>query len=200
VMAAITLAALAWTPAPASDVESGRRKAEACGACHGPDGNATIPGTPSLSAMTVFDTHWQLIMFRDGRRSNAQMAPFVEKLSDQDLSDLSAFYAAQRPTAPSRAVDPGLAATARPLAERYFCTSCHGLHLMGQQQVPRLAGQDLVYLLARLRGYKAKTTSDLDGMMTMVAQSLSDEEVETLSRYLAAVDPTAGQSAAQGAR
>ena len=67
------------------------------------------------------------------------------------------------------------------------CTSCHGPALMGQLQVPRLAGQDLDYLVKRLRGYKAKTTSDLDGMMTMVAQSLSDEDVENLVHFLASM-------------
>ena len=58
---------------------------------------------------------------------------------------------------------------------------------MGQLQIPRLAGQDLDYLVKRLRGYKAKTTSDLDGMMTMVAQSLSDEDVENLVHFLASM-------------
>jgi cytochrome c553 len=61
---------------------------------------------------------------------------------------------------------------------------------MGQQQVPLLAGQDFDYLLKRLRGYKAKTTSDLDGMMTMVAQSLTDEDIETLVHFMVSVAPT----------
>jgi cytochrome c553 len=51
----------AGAPAPAADLEAGRRKAEACGACHGPDGNATTPGTPSLAGQPVYFTHWQPI-------------------------------------------------------------------------------------------------------------------------------------------
>jgi cytochrome c553 len=59
--------------------------------------------------------------------------------------------------------------------------------------VPLLAGQDFDYLLKRLRGYKAKTTSDLDGMMTMVAQSLSEEEIQNLVHFMAGAAPTGAE-------
>ena len=191
--------AAAGTGVPAADVEAGRRKAERCAPCHGPEGNATIPGTPSLAAMPVFYTHWQLIMFRDGRRSDPQMAPLVKDLTDEDLADLSAYYAAQRPPARSVANLAAPTATAQRLAEAHHCTSCHGPRLMGQQQVPRLAGQDLDYLLRRLLGYKAKTTSDLDGMMTMVAQPLTEQEIEILTHYIAGLTPVdAGEAGGRG--
>jgi len=45
----------------------------------------------------VFFTHWQLIKFRDGRRKDPQMSPFAANLSDDDMADLAAHYAAQRP-------------------------------------------------------------------------------------------------------
>jgi cytochrome c553 len=175
---------------PAADVEAGRRTAELCAACHGPGGNATIPGMPSLAAMPAFYTHWQLIMFRDGRRQDPQMSPVAATLTDAELGDLAAYYAAQRPMArPGATAAPS--AEIRAIADAYHCTSCHGPDLMGQQQVPRLAGQDVDYLLKRLRGYKTRTTSDLDGMMTMVAQSVKDEHIEPLARYFAALDPAA---------
>jgi cytochrome c553 len=170
--------------AAAADAEEGRRKAERCGACHGPDGNATAPGIPSLAGMPAFYTHWQLIMYRDGRRRDPQMTPFVQDLTDADLGDLAAYYATQRPRPRPAAADPSRVAAGRPLAANYHCVSCHGPALRGQQQVPQLAGQDFDYLLKRLRGYKAKTTSDLDGMMTMVAQSLSDEDIENLVHFM----------------
>jgi cytochrome c553 len=174
-------------PAPGADIEPGRKKAEPCAACHGPDGNATIPGTPSLAGMPAFYTHWQLIMYRDGRRRDAQMSPFGVNLSDADMADLAAYYAAQPPRRRRAAIDAARATTGRPLAEAQHCTSCHGPGLMGQQAVPRLAGQDFDYLLKRLRGYKAKTASDLDGMMTMVAQPLTDADVENLTHFMASL-------------
>jgi cytochrome c553 len=83
--------------ADAADLEAGRKKAEVCAACHGPDGNATIPGTPSLAGQPVYFTHWQLIKFRDGRRKDPQMTPFAKNLSDGDMADLAAYYEAQQP-------------------------------------------------------------------------------------------------------
>jgi len=169
-------------------VEAGRRKAEPCVACHGRDGNASIPGTPSLAGMPAFYTHWQLIMFRDGRRTDPQMAPFVVRLTDADLADLSAYYATQRPAARPVPTDPARVAAGRTLAGARHCLSCHGPALLGQQAVPGLAGQDTTYLRRRLRGYRDKTASDLDGMMTMIAQSLSDEEIESLVHFIASVE------------
>ncbi len=175
--------------APGADFEAGRKKAEACAACHGPNGNAAVPGTPSLAGMPAFYTHWQLIMYRDGRRRDAQMSPLAVNLTDADMADLAAYYAAQPPRSRPAAIDAARAETGRPLAEAHRCTSCHGPDLLGQQAVPRLAGQDFDYLLKRLRGYKAKTTSDLDGMMTMVAQPLTETEIETLTHFLASLGP-----------
>jgi cytochrome c553 len=57
--------------------------------------------------------------------------------------------------------------------------------LQGQKQMARLAGQDLTYLLKLLRGFKAQTASDLDGTMTMAAQPLTAEEIESLAHYIA---------------
>ena len=176
----------------AADAEAGRKKAEACAACHGPEGNAITPGTPSLSAMPAFYTHWQLIMFRDGRRGDSQMTPFVQNLTDADLGDLAAYYLTQAAKLRPAEIDRAKAEAGRPLAQIHRCTSCHGPGLMGQGQVPRLAGQDFDYLLKRLRGYRSKTTSDLDGMMTMVSQSLSEQDIENLVHFIAGVPPSGG--------
>jgi cytochrome c553 len=192
-VAAAVASALALTAGrvAAADVEAGRRKAEVCVACHGPGGNAAIPGTPSLSGMPAFYTHWQLNMYRDGRRRDPQMTPFAEHLSDEDMADLSAYYATQAagPPRSAAAVDAARAAAGRPLAESLHCTSCHGPTLMGQQAVPRLAGQDLAYLDKRLRGYKSRTTSDLDGQMTAIAQPLSEADIATLVHFMAGLSP-----------
>jgi len=191
ITAAIGLAAAmfggAVAEAPAADVEAGRRKAEPCGACHGKDGNASIPGTPSLAGQPVYFTHWQLIKYRDGRRKDAQMSPFAQNLSDTDMADLAAYYQAQTPRPRPATTDPAKVAEGRELAEQYHCTSCHRPGLVGQQQAARLAGQDYDYLLRLLRGFKAKTASDLDGTMTIAAQPLTDEQIVSLVHFIASL-------------
>jgi len=184
---------LAAAVAPAADPEAGRRKAQVCAACHGPDGNATIPGTPSLAGQPVFFTHWQLIKYRDGRRKDPQMSPLAEKLDDADMADLAAFYAAQPPRARPAATDAARVAAGRQLAELHHCTSCHRPGLTGQQQAARLAGQDFDYLLRLLRGFKAKTASDLDGTMTVATQPLQDDEIVSLVHFLASLGTETGR-------
>jgi cytochrome c553 len=174
-------------PAAAQDVEAGRRKAEPCVPCHGRDGNATLPGTPSLAGQPSMFTHWQLFKFREGRRKDPQMSPFAANLSDDDMADIAAFYAQQRPTPRPAGVDPAKVADGKRAAEYYHCTSCHRPDLGGQQQIPRLAGQDLTYLLKLIRGFKQQTASDLDGTMTMAAQPLRNEDIELLAHYLSSL-------------
>ena len=186
----VALLTAVGAPAQAADVEAGRRKAEACAACHGPDGNATIPGMPSLAGQPVFFTHWQLIKFRDGRRKDAQMSPVAKDLTDTDMADLAAYYARQTARSRPATTDPDKVAAGKRLATLHHCASCHRPDLTGQQQVPRLAGQDYDYLLRLLRGFKSKTASDLDGTMTMAVQPLRDEDIVSLVHFLASLGST----------
>jgi cytochrome c553 len=116
------------------------------------------------------------------------MSPFAANLSDTDMADLAAYYAAQVARPRPAAIDPAKAAAGERLANSHHCTSCHRPRLVGYEQVPRLAGQDSTYLRRLLRAFKAQTASDLDGAMTMAAQPLSDGDIENLVHYLASLD------------
>lgn len=182
----VVVVTLAATAAPrAADLEAGRRKAEPCARCHGVDGNATIPGTPSLAGQPAWFTHWTLFKFRDGRRKDPVMSPFATNLTDADMADLSAYYASQAARRREQAVDAPKAEAGRELLSRHHCTSCHRPDLAGQSQVPRVAGQDLQYLVKLLRAYKAQTAGDLEGLMTQAAQALNDADIENLAHAMA---------------
>lgn len=144
-----------------------------------------MPGMPSLAGQPTLFTHWQLIKYRDGRRKDPEMSPFAENLSDTDMADLAAYYAAQRPQPRPASPDPAKAAVGRQLAVYHHCTSCHRAGLTGYEQVPRLAGQDFDYLLKLLRSFKARTATDLDGLMTMSAQPLTEADIENLVHFIA---------------
>ncbi|MDT0595689.1 c-type cytochrome [Glaciecola petra] len=75
------------------DPESGAEKAAICGQCHGQDGISFIPIYPNLAGQKQQYMELQLEAFRAGRRINAAMTPHAQNLSDQDIADLSAFYA-----------------------------------------------------------------------------------------------------------
>jgi cytochrome c553 len=181
---ALSFLTLACTRAAFADAELGRQKAQVCVACHGPGGNSAIPAVPALAGQPQQFIVTQLFMFREGKRKDAQMAPFAAKLSNADLNDLAAYFSAQPPAPPSRASTPEIAAAGRRITEQQNCVACHARNLMGQQHIPRLAGQQAEYLRTQLRGFKASTRFDMDGNMTSAAQGLSDADIEILADYL----------------
>ena len=185
--AAICIAALPFllsAGAAAADAEAGKQKAQTCIACHGPAGNSANPVIPTLAGQPQQFIVTQLFMFREGKRKDAQMSPFAANLSNADLNDLAAYFSSQPHAPPSHTTAPDRAAAGRRIAEQQNCTACHAKNLMGQQHIPRLAGQQADYLRTQLRGFKASTRFDMDGQMTSAAQALSDADIEILADYL----------------
>ena len=161
------------------------QKAQVCVACHGPDGGSINPAVPSLAGQPAQFIATQLLMYREGKRKDAQMSPFAANLSNTDMNDIAAYFAAQKLVPPARKTDPASAEAGPRLARQHNCVQCHGPVLMGQQHIPRLAGQQREYLKAQLRGFKASTRFDMDGQMTSAVQALSDADIELLADYLA---------------
>jgi cytochrome c553 len=182
--AALSFLTLACSRAAFADTESGRQKAQVCVACHGPDGNSANPAVPTLAGQPQQFVVTQLFMFREGKRTDAQMSPFAANLSNADLNDLAAYFSAQPHAPPSHVTAPETAAAGRRITEQNNCVACHARTLMGQQHIPRLAGQQAEYLRTQLRGFKASTRFDMDGNMTSAAQGLSDADIDILADYL----------------
>ena len=183
---AVALPLLVWVGAAAgADIEAGRQKAQVCAACHGPAGNSTNPVMPSLAGQPAQFIATELFEFREGNRKDPQMTPLSASLSNADMNDLAAYFSAQKPGPPTHRTDPANAALAPQLAQQFNCVQCHGPALLGQQHIPRLAGQQFEYLKTQLRAFKAQTRADIDGNMTSAAQALSDQDIDVLVDYLA---------------
>ncbi len=172
-------------PAAAADAEAGKRKAEPCIACHGADGNSANPEFPSLAAQPPLYTLYQLLNFRDGRRKNDVMIPFVAKLTDDDMRDIAAFFAAQTPR-PGKGADAAVVDAGKTVEARNHCGSCHMPDFTGQKHIPRLAGQHYDYLVKSLKGFRGNTRADLDGMMSEASQPLSDKDIADVAAWLSA--------------
>ncbi|MDB5882019.1 MAG: cytochrome c, class [Ramlibacter sp.] len=170
-------------------VEEGRQKAQACVACHGPDGNSQAPAFPSIAGQPRQFIEMSLIMFREGRRINEVMKPIVDKMSNADVRDLAQYFAGQTMAPPARKPDAEVAARGREITEKNNCVQCHGPRLTGQQHIPRLAGQHKEYLLAQLKGFKAAKRADFDGTMTSAAQALSADQLDLVADYLSTLSP-----------
>ena len=86
-------AALTATAAHA-DREAGRQKAQLCAACHGPMGMGTIANTPNLAGQPEVYLSEQLKAYRSGKRVHDIMTLIAKPLSDDDIANLAAWYAA----------------------------------------------------------------------------------------------------------
>ena len=78
------------------NAENGKSKAQACAACHGPEGNKPIgPDFPILAGQHVDYLQKALLDYKSGARANPVMKGLAEPLSQQDIEDLAAYFAAQ---------------------------------------------------------------------------------------------------------
>jgi cytochrome c553 len=81
-------------PSQAGDVKAGGAKAMMCQACHGLDGLSKTPDAPNIAGQIEPYLVAQLQAFKTGLRKNEAMSVVTPALSDQDIEDLAAYYAA----------------------------------------------------------------------------------------------------------
>ena len=95
---ALTAVALAVLPctSEAADPKAGRAKAAACAVCHGQTGMSALPNAPNLAGQPAIYVEEQLRNYRSGKRPHEVMSVVARPLSDADIEDLAAWYAAIR--------------------------------------------------------------------------------------------------------
>lgn len=95
------------------DAARGEARTAVCATCHGADGNSVIPANPKLAGQHATYLANALRDYKSGRRSNAVMTAMVATLSEQDIEDVAAYYAAQ----PVRPPTAGVYGPAAPTSE-----------------------------------------------------------------------------------
>tara|TARA_B100001059_G_scaffold220869_1_gene243288 strand:- start:32 stop:670 length:639 start_codon:yes stop_codon:yes gene_type:complete len=188
----------------AGDAEAGQAKAAMCMGCHGVDGNSLVPTFPKLAGLGHKYLLKQMQDIRDGRRPVAVMAGQVDNMTDQDLSDIAAFYDVQPRTGGT--ADPDKVSLGRKvylggIAERQVpaCSGCHSPtgNGNGPAGYPALAGQHADYVAAQLKmfrkGYEdpaGRTNGGEAKIMRTTAFRMSDMEIEAVASYIAGLQPT----------
>jgi cytochrome c553 len=85
---------VAHAPAAAQEAAAGRAKAQACAVCHGAQGLSAQPDAPNLAGQPALYLATQLRAYRSGARRHEVMNVMARPLSDADIADLAAWYAA----------------------------------------------------------------------------------------------------------
>lgn len=198
----------------AGDPEAGKALAGACVACHGEGGNSVVPTFPKIAGLGERYLLKQLQDIKAGNQGDAngrpvpEMIGMLEGLSDQQLVDLSSYFATQ----------PMQVTGAKPVQVRLFtgeqvdglelgariyrggnmetgvpaCTGCHSPRGLGNSPAgyPRLGGQYAEYIEAQLRAFRAgERINDGEGMpMRHAAKNMSDAEIIAVSNFIAGLN------------
>jgi len=183
----------AGTPGAAKpDLAKGQEKAtQVCMACHTADGTRGSPANPIIAGQHADYLVKQLHEFKSGKRANAIMAGMAGALSEEDIRNVSAFYA-------SKTVKPGTAKNKElvGLGEKIYrggiaakqvpaCAACHSPTGGGiPAQYPRVGAQHADYTEAQLNAFRAGTRGNSAQMVTIAAR-MSDKEIKAVSDYIA---------------
>jgi cytochrome c553 len=185
----------------AGTVAAGAGKVATCLACHGMNGNSLNGQWPNLAGQNAAYIEEQMKLLRDGKRPNPVMMPQAQQLSDQDIADVAAYYAAQTPT--GLEADPSywqaganLYRSGDPKRSVPACIACHGPLGAGNPAAgyPALRAQHSVYVVKQLGDYAAETRyrdaagniaqSRNGAMMVTIAKRLSAEDIRNVASYL----------------
>ncbi len=194
----IAIAGLAFglnSAAQAADLAAGEATAGAvCAACHMADGNSVVDMFPKLAGQHAQYLIKQLNDYKSGARQDPTMTGMAATLAtDEDVANVSAFFASQTPTV-ATADESKLA-----LGEAIYrggdtskglpaCMGCHGPDGSGNPpaRFPLLKGQHATYTLTQLKAFAEGTReNDPNNMMQLVASKMSAAEMEAVANYIA---------------
>ena len=162
----------------AADMDAGREKSLLCVSCHGAEGISEHLNWPNFAGQNAGYIAKQLRDFRAGRRSDPWMSPMALPLSDDEIDDLAAYFAAQK--------QPLNAGISTDNAKEKTCVACHGQNGMIDNDIwPNLAGQKKQYLIDQMNKYRSGERSD--PLMTPIASTLTDRDVEELAEFYSAL-------------
>jgi len=186
---AMVASALAQHQPDPAQVAAGREKSAICAACHGPEGNSQDPQYPILAGQSWRYVYNQLKDFKEGRRSDPQMSPAAAGLSQDDMIALGNYYEAQKPQRIKFQFDSAKVEAGRKVADAALCPMCHLGGFVGQNEIPREAGQWPQYVKKQLSDFHAKRRTNDAGNMTSYTANLSDQDIENLSQYIGNLGP-----------
>lgn len=180
----------------------GREKidSERCQECHGIDGqgaghaNGPEGKFAKLAGQDAAYLVKQMQDFRSGARKHDQMAIMARSVSDEDVRDISAYFASlpvmkgepDPKAAAASAIGQRLDEQGDPTRGVLACASCHSPQAKGVALAPRIAGQEWRYLDKQMRDWRSGDRKNSpDGVMNKALAPLTDAEIEALATHLA---------------
>lgn len=154
-------------------------------ACHGPQGNSQIPTTPSLAGQPKTFIENQLVLIREGLREIPQMKGLLDTVKDEEFIALANYFSAQTPTkAAAGPVNTATYLRGQATAQKMLCGTCHLPNYVGQNQIPRLVGQQEEFLVLSLKQFRDTPALGRDTNMAAAVFGLKDQGIDDLAHFL----------------
>ena len=171
-------------PALAEDAAPSANTPETCGVCHGLDGNSPAAAFPNLAAQNARYLYLQLKDFKEGRRNDPLMSPIAKQLEKKDMQALAKHFSEQKLKPVAFKADNARASAGKKISDDALCPMCHLGGLIGQNEIPRVAGQHPEYVRKQLIDFRARNRTNDAGNMTAYSSNLTDEDIENLVHYI----------------
>jgi cytochrome c553 len=189
----------AAAPAPAG-AKTVQAKVAMCIGCHGIVGyQASFPEihkVPMISGQSAKYIAAALNAYKTGERRHPTMRGIAESLTEQDISDISAYYETHgKEGAKAPAETPSRAATGQvaELLQKGNCASCHGANFSKpiDPSYPKIGGQHADYMFVALKAYKTADNATIgrsNAVMGAIAKQFSNAELKALSNYMGSLE------------
>ena len=168
---------------------------QVCALCHGVDGHSTSPNFPNLAGQQPTYFIAQMQEFRNHSRMDPAGFEYmwVERRSqtDEQITTLADYYAAQTPASPGPAGTAATLARGKAVFENGVpeknvtaCFACHGAQAQGNGQFPRLAHQHADYIVKQLTVFQRTDERPEGALMKTVAHELTADDMANVAAYL----------------
>ncbi|RZL38112.1 MAG: cytochrome c4 [Rubrivivax sp.] len=178
----------------AQDVKAGEKKIAMCIGCHGIIGyQASFPEVhkvPMIAGQNAKYIVAALQAYAKGERKHPTMRGIAGSLSEQDMTDIAAFYAQQAGKPAVADAIPAAPANVAELLTKGACISCHGANFSKpiDPTYPKLAGQHADYLTVALKSYKLENNASVgrgNAIMAGQVKQFSNAELKAIANYIA---------------
>ena len=162
-------------------IEGGQKASFFCVNCHGDNGISKIPEVPNLAGQNPAFLLEQIRKFGLGERKDQFMQGLIKVLKDDERIQIALFFGSQA-VPPSKA-DPVQVARGKELFTK-LCVRCHGEAARGDATIPRLAGQQIPYVVTSVTRYRDGTGIRNNQLMSIATSSLKNDDIKAIANYL----------------
>ncbi len=193
-------AVCAQTQEVKGDAKAAENKIAMCVGCHGIVGyQASFPEVykvPKIAGQSEAYIAASLHSYAKGERRHPSMRAIAYSLTEQDIADISAYYAQLGKSADSAAPEKiwhEASTDVAALLQKGACVSCHGDNFAKpiSPAYPHLAGQNADYLFVALKSYKmgkGQYVGRDNAIMGGIAKQFTNKELKAMAKYIGSLD------------